>query len=356
MPTPNISDVHISRPLSNISIQMIQESEDFIATKVFPAVPVKHKADTFVTYDRAARNTQAMEVRAPGTETVGGGWNYGEDTYLCKVYGYHVDIDDQTRDNADEAYDLEAEAAEDCGHKALLQREDSFMSSFFAASTWGREFQGEDAAPGAVGGDTAATTTRGLISRFSQFNRADSAPFVFFKRVMREQKLRSGYTPNTLIMSQDIFDVLAEHPDYLERVTGGSTNYSGTELQLNQLAGIIGVNRVLLANAVEWVGDETTEAHTSNNAFNAANGNAYMGNQNAMLFLFVKPGKMGLKSISAGCVFEWTGYRGSVSNGAKVKKFRMESIESDRIEISLAYDMKVLAKDCGTWVFDCIAD
>lgn len=356
MPSPSINNVHISVPLSNISIDMLTKSEDFIATKVFPAVPVQYKADNFRTYDRASRNMQGMEERAPGTESVGGGWSYGQDQYSCTVYAYHVDIDDQTRSNADPAFDLEGEAAEDCGHKALLRREANFMSAFYKASVWGREFQGEDAAPTAVGADTAATTTRGKISRFSQFNRADSEPFKLFKRIIREQKLLSGFKPNTLIITQDVLDVLADHPDYLERVTGGQTNgYSGTEMELDELRKVIKMDRVHLADAVEWVGDENRDVADSTNAFNAANGNSYMAPQGSMLFLYVKPGTLGLKTVSAGCIFEWTGYNGSISKGAKVKKFRMEAIESDRIEISQAFDMKVLAKDCGTWVFDCLA-
>lgn len=355
MPSPSINQVHTNVPLSNISIQMLNESDGFIATKVFPAVNVKNKADDFVTYDRAAKNTRKMKVRAPGTESVGGGWSYGSDTYSCKVYAYHVDLDDQTVDNADSFYDLQSEAAEEVAHQALLQREFDFLAAFYKTGVWSMEYRG--IANDTIPADTAATANRGIIRRFEAFNRAGSTPFIMFKEIMREQKLRSGYTPNTLVLSQHIFDTLADHPDYLDRVTNGQTSgYEGTELKMKELANHIGVNRIFIASAVEWDGEETTTSFDSNNAFDAANHNTYMADQDSMLFLYVSPKKLGLRTVSAGCTFEWTGYRGAVSNGAKVKSFRMEHIESERVEISLAYAMKVLAKDCGTYVFDCTTD
>ena len=355
MPSPHTNQVHTSVPLSKISIQMLNESEDFIATKVFPAVNVKHKADDFVTYDRAAKNTRKMKVRAPGTESVGGGWTYGQDQYSCKVYAYHVDLDDQTVDNADSVYDLEAEAAEEVAHQALLQREFDFLTSFYTKGVWSMEYAGIN--NGTIPADTAATSTNGTIRRFESFQRATSSPFKLFKTIMREQKLRSGKKPNTLILSQAVFDTLSEHPDYLERVTGGQTNgLAGTVLQMQELANHIGIERIFIAGAVEWTGEETSEAFDSNNAFDAVNSMEFMADQDSMLFLYVYPRKMGLKTVSAGATFEWTGYRGAVSNGAKVKSFRMENIESQRIEISLAYAMKVLAKDCGTFVSGCTTE
>jgi hypothetical protein len=50
---------------------------------------------------------------------------------------------------------------------------------------------------------------------------------------------------------------------------------------------------------------------------------------------------------SAGYTFSHTGYTGATGNGTRIKRFRMDAIESDRIEIDMAYDQKLIAADLG---------
>ena len=40
MPNPTASDVHVNRPLTNISIAYTQDASTFVADKVFPNIPV----------------------------------------------------------------------------------------------------------------------------------------------------------------------------------------------------------------------------------------------------------------------------------------------------------------------------
>ena len=50
---------------------------------------------------------------------------------------------------------------------------------------------------------------------------------------------------------------------------------------------------------------------------------------------------------SAGYTFSWTGYLGASAFGGRIKKFRMEPIACDRIEIEMAYDYKIVAAELG---------
>jgi hypothetical protein len=52
MPQPGRSELHISRPLTNISVAFMQDTAKFIADKIFPMVPVSKQADQFFVYDR----------------------------------------------------------------------------------------------------------------------------------------------------------------------------------------------------------------------------------------------------------------------------------------------------------------
>ena len=66
-PTPG--DVHVNVPLTNISIAYLQNASNFIASRVFPNIPVQKQSDRYYTYDRGEFNRDEMKERAAGTES-----------------------------------------------------------------------------------------------------------------------------------------------------------------------------------------------------------------------------------------------------------------------------------------------
>ena len=55
----------------------------------------------------------------------------------------------------------------------------------------------------------------------------------------------------------------------------------------------------------------------------------------------------GLMTQSAGYIFVWTRYSGY---GARIKKYRIEMIESDRVEGDMAFDIKVVSPNLGAFL------
>jgi len=51
MPQPTLGDVHVNRPLTNISVAYSQEAAgvEFVAGRAFPAIPVENKSDLYWT-------------------------------------------------------------------------------------------------------------------------------------------------------------------------------------------------------------------------------------------------------------------------------------------------------------------
>ncbi len=47
MAQPTASDVHVDAVLTNLSVAYIQEQDAYIATKVFPVIPVDKKSDKY---------------------------------------------------------------------------------------------------------------------------------------------------------------------------------------------------------------------------------------------------------------------------------------------------------------------
>ena len=69
------------------------------------------------------------------------------------------------------------------------------------------------------------------------------------------------------------------------------------------------------------------------------------------LLVYANP-KPALKRPSGGYIFRWKQFQGANKFGMRIKKFRMEEIESDRVEGQLSYDQKIIAPECGMFIND----
>ena len=70
---PTANQVHINRPLTNISVAYIQDDTHFIAGKVFPEIPVDKKSDLYFRYKKEDWFRDEARPRADGTESAGSG-------------------------------------------------------------------------------------------------------------------------------------------------------------------------------------------------------------------------------------------------------------------------------------------
>ena len=96
MGQPTRSQVHaIDVPLTNVSTAYWQDDDQFIATKVFPVIPVEHKTDKFYTYTKADWFRDEAKPRADASESAGSGWGMSTGSYSCDVFALHKDIGDQ---------------------------------------------------------------------------------------------------------------------------------------------------------------------------------------------------------------------------------------------------------------------
>ncbi len=344
---PDINNVHIDTVLSDLSIDFLNESEGFVAGEVFPAIPVRHKSNEFRTYDRTDRLRDGVKEHAPGTETAGGGWKYGQGDYRCKTYGYHVDLDDETVDNADDVLQLETEAAEFNAEKALINRELQFAGTYFKKGVWSHEYTGNDSAE-SLGASTEGTIRESTTPKWSRHGKGDdtdSHPFTHMEDERLRQKLLTGRNPNTILMTRDVFNVLKNHPDYLDRLTGAE-NYESTVLTQRQLAGIFEVERLLIADAVY---SNTAESiNVKDHKTIQLQGNEFINGQGKCWLGYVNS-RPSVRTVSAGLIFEWTGFRHNRANGMGSRRFRLEGISSERIELKMSYGMERVAADCGTY-------
>ena len=62
MPNPTSGDVHVNRPLTNISIAYMQDPKGFVADQIFPNIPVLKQSDRYWRYDRGDFNRNQMRM------------------------------------------------------------------------------------------------------------------------------------------------------------------------------------------------------------------------------------------------------------------------------------------------------
>jgi hypothetical protein len=331
--SPSRSDVHVNRPLTNISIAFLQSADNFVASKVFPNIPVNKKSDAYFTYDRGEFNRDEMEERAPGTESAGGTYDVANDTYFARTRAYHKDIPDEVRDNADDPIDLDREATEFVTHKGLIKREVTWAATYFTAGdpgdTWTFDVDGASSRSASFDPTSAANNNAVF------WNDASSTPIEDVRLLKRHVLESTGFEPNALTLGRAVYDALVDHPDIVGRIDRGQT--TGVAMANRRaLAELFEVEDILVMNAIQ---NTAKEGQTASHSF--------IGGKHALLSY--RPRTPGILTPSAGYTFSWTGRVGSGNDGMRVKRFRMDHLESDRVEIDMSYDQKKISADLGAF-------
>lgn len=325
---PTQGDVHVNTPLTNLSIAFLQNANNFIASRVFPNVPVQKRSDRYFTYDRGQFNRDEMQLRAAGAESAGGGYDIDSTpTYYCQKYALHKDIDDDTRANADAALNLDREAMAWLSHKALIKREKAWVGSYFNAGAWSF-------------GRAGVATNPVVGTSVLKWSDPASTPIEDVRNAKRIVLESTGYEPNKLTLGKAVYDILLDHPDIIDRLKYGQTAGSPAMANRERLAQLFEVDEILVSSAIENTSQE-----------GLANVHSFIMGKGALLTY--SPAAAGLMTPSAGYTFSWTGRYGNGAEGNRVKSYRMENLDSDRVEIEICFDMKKVAADLG-FFFDAI--
>jgi len=317
MSQPTKSDVHVNKPLTNISIAYLQDQTQYISAKVFPNVPVQKQSDVYFKYDKGEWHNANAKPRAPGTESAGTGYTLSNDTYFCKPFALHKDVPDQLRQNADQPLDMDRDATLITTRSILLTQEKNWMTNYFTTGVWGTDVD---------------------VSMGTQWSASGSTPISTLCTYVTAVEKSTGFKPNTLVISNDVWAAIRNNADFLDRISVTVDKIMTTDL----LARLIEVERVFVSSAVENTAKEGLTASMN-----------WLSSKGAML-CYAAPNP-GLMAPSAGYTFSWSGLYGAGDNGLRTLKFRMQNLASDRVESEMAYDQKLVASDLGVFFHKCIA-
>lgn len=308
MGQPTVTGVHVDQILTNMSVAYMQDFKNFIAGRAFGTIPVKKKSDKYYKYAKDAFLRSEMKLRAPATESAGSGYGVTTDNYACEVYALHKDVSDQERANYDTPLDADQDAVDFLTYQALLNREAQWIAAFFATGKWQT-----DITPGVLW-STLAT----------------SDPLVDVNTGRKTILQNTGREPNVLVLGYEVYNILREHPDFVDRI-----KYTSSEaVTVDIMARLFDVDKVFVAKSIQATSEEGAAVTTG-----------FMHGKHALL-AYADPNP-GIKKLSAGAVLQWTGVSEGLGEGVAVSRFRMDHLKSDRLEIEQAYTCKVVASDCG---------
>lgn len=332
MPSPSQSDLHVNVPLTNISIAYMQKADAYIANKVFPRVPVQKQSDMYWKYTKSDWRRTDVQKRAPGTESAGVGWKVDTDTYFAHPYAVHKDIDDQLRANADSNWSLDRDSTTFITNQMLIKRDLDWANAFFKTGVWGSDQAGVAASP--------------TTNQFLQFDDPASDPISLFAMAQIKFVEQTGYKANTLVMGAQVLRVLKEHPDIIDRIKYTQKGIVSTDL----LATLFDVDKIMVSYASSTNVAEQPDGRLQD----AAATYAFINDPYSMLLCYSAPSPS-LMTPTAGYTFTWNGYSNGNGQGIRVKNFRMEHLEVDRIEATMTYDMKVVSPDMGIFYSAAVA-
>lgn len=326
MTQPVGGDLHVDQVLTNFSVAWIQSTNDFISSKVFPRLPVDKRTDRYKVYNRGVWRTDAgVMKRAPGTESRGVGWNYTHETYYVDPYALHVDLDDQTLAEADDPLSLPREGTELITNRLLLHKELDWHNQFFKPDVWANEPTPDD-----LWDDVASDPISQVGKWIDDFTLLNSKP------------------PNTMVVGVDVWRALKNHPDLVDRI-----KYTQRGLVTADLIGAAFEIPTILVSRASVVPNFEERGSASEDNTNAADFQ-YITNPKGVLLTYstATPKKM---EPLAGLTMTWKGYFAGNAHGIRIKRFRMEAIESDRIEGMITFQHKLVAPTMGLYVDQLVA-
>ena len=321
------SAVHLDQLLTNLTLNWATE-QNFIADKIFPVVDVQKKSDEFYTFDPAEANREEDAdglLLAPRTEPKKFDVSHGKSSYMAKVYGLAYDIDVQTAANEDEQLNVRERKAKQLMQKLMAARDRHFISTFMKTGVWGQ--------------DLAGTTN------FTKWSNSASTPIDDVRAWKRAFEIRNyGFTPNKLVVTQDIIDTLMANPQILGRINGGATIANPALIDMTLLANIFGVEQVLVTKAV-----------TNTAAIGATESADYMLKD--QMLLTYTPASAGLETPASGLIFAWNSIP-NVSWGISMESFTDDALRrqqiAEQVHGKMAYDMKIVGPKLGTYSSDAI--
>lgn len=328
MATPSVKEGHHDAVLSNISVAYIQRADRFVATRVFPVVPVAKASAVYHTFPRGYFFRDEVGPRPLGGVPNRADYKVETDTYYCEEEALAAYLDDRERANATPPHDPERSKVRLLTQQHLIHRDRLWANAFFKQGVWTHDWTGKSTSPSASN------------KEFLQWDQDNSDPIAFIDQRKETIAETTGFEPNVMVLGRAVSRTLKNHPLVRERIQYTQRGIITEDL----LAELFGVDRVVVPGGVV-----NTAKEGATDAFEFI-----LGKRDALL-VYAAP-EPAIDHPSGGYTFSWTGLLGAEGFEASVWRGRNEEAHSDWYQVRMAYDMKRVAADLGIFFSDAVSD
>jgi len=324
MPQPNVRELLVAAPLSNVSIAY--RNKNYIGDRVFPIIDKVAPDAKIARYLKGAWFRDEAAIRGPGARAVRGGYPVDTIDVSVKEYAFAKEVTDEDRRYATvqgaPPLKPDQDALEFCADRIDLKKE-RLIAAMILAGTWSG-VAGED-----VEGLWAAGASNTFISDVET----------------RIETIRgnTGMRPNVLILSANTLKEVKMESSVLDRIKFTQRGVITPDL----IAALFGLDEVLTGDAIYSSAVEAA-AGTDFTAVNVWEKTATKGSA----FLFYRPPAPGLKVPSAGYQA-----RAAYENGAprRTTTWREADHHQDVYEVAENVHIVQTGSDLGFLWYDTIA-
>lgn len=222
-------DLHINVPLSNMAIQYTPAG--MISEQIAPIVTVGKQSDSYNTWSLADAYRLEEDKRAPGTEANVIERSVSSDTYFAKNYSLKDSIPYEDIRNADAAFIMteRSERVRYIKNKLYLNWEYRVGMQVTSGSNVG--------------------SYSGVASNWSDEATGNSDPMNDLTTAMLNIEGVTGLMPNKAIFSKVAWKHFRNHADVIDRLYGNQTGASGRIISVQQAAGLLELDQILIGKA-----------------------------------------------------------------------------------------------------------
>jgi hypothetical protein len=307
---PNPSDLHIDRPLSNFAVEYANAK--LIADGVCPIVRVGNKSDLYNTYEKKDRFTIPETARGPKDTANEVEWSKSYSNYYCKDRALREFLSDASVANSDPGVNPRQRTTTFLTDLLLLDLEVTVAALATTYANYGSGYRAQ-----LSGGD-----------RWDQFATSDPLANIETARAAIFME------PNVAIIGAEVWAKIKQHPQILDRVSGGSTNANPAMVTAQLVAELFEVDRLLIGKA---------KRNTANKGQTASY--SYIWGKDVVL-AYVSDAPS-LEDMSAWKTFRWN--QMSTAVGYKVRSYRDEEKGGggEWIEVETSDESKVICADAA---------
>lgn len=343
MPNPTGKESRVNQLLMDYSVGVLQDDEGFAHARAFPSLPSDERGGFIGRYDRGDWLRNQFAKRADGDESAGSGWKQDNTLdFFADVWSLHKDVGKQARAMAQNPYDAERDATTWLMEQAKISREVQWANKFFTTGVWkGIDGTATDMT-GVTGGSPGA-------NEFQFWDEIGSTPIKDIRAKITTSQKRTAKRPNKLVMGREVWDVLADHADVLDRIlnSGGVGPDSPAIVLQKAFAAILELDEIIVMDGIQVTSKE-------NKDFEQSLTTEFIAAKNALL-IYAEPSPT-LYTPSAGMTIPWTGYEGVANEeGAVIEDFWIQERKVTRVEAEMAYSFVLAQPDAGVFFNGAIA-